>query len=97
MAHGVGFGSARGYVRQCSPTILYWVAANKPPEIRVETSEFFFNREKTLRVLNRSCDFQPVPHDRVVAEQTLHIAPAVAGDLFRTKSVECFSVVLALF
>src|SRR5215472_1464032 len=38
-AHGVGFSSARGYVSQGAPTILHRGAANKTPEISIETSE----------------------------------------------------------
>src|SRR4249919_2442624 len=81
-AHDVGFGTACGYVSQRSPTILYRRAANKAPEISVESSEFFFNGEKVFRVLDCSCDFQSVPHDPIVAEQPLHVSLAVAGNLF---------------
>src|SRR6476620_12210524 len=90
-AHGAGFSSARGYVSQCSPTILYRVAANEPPEIRVETSEFFSNREEVFRVLDCSCDFQAVTHDSIVTEQPLNVALVVACDFFRAKSIERFS------
>ena len=96
-AHGVGFGRSRRYVSQGSPPILNWRTANKAPEISVERSEFFSHLKKSFRVLNRSCDFQPVPNDAIVAQQPLHVSPAVAGDLFRAKSVKCLSVVLPLF
>src|SRR4029077_16404620 len=94
-AHGVGFSSARGYVSQCSPTILYRVAANKAPEISVETSEFFTNSEEVFRVLDCSCDFQSISHDSIVAKQRQNVALRGARDLFRAKSIERFSVVLA--
>src|SRR4029077_6589944 len=80
---------------QCSPTILYRVAANEAPEISVETSEFLSNGEEVFRVLDCSCDFQAIPHDSIVAEQPQNVALAVARDLFRAKSIELFSVVLA--
>ena len=96
-AHGVGFSGARWYVSQRSPTILYRVAANEAPEISVETSEFLSNGEEVFRVLDCSCDFQAIPHDSIVAEQPLNVALAVARDLFRAKSIERFSVVLAFF
>jgi hypothetical protein len=66
-AHRVGFGSARGYVSQDSPTILNWRAAYETPEISVETSEFVFNREKVFRIPDSGCDFQPVSHNPIVA------------------------------
>src|SRR6476646_11334886 len=90
-AHGIGFGSVRGYVSEGSPPILNWRTANKAPEISVESSEFFSQLEKSFRVLDRSRDFQSVPHDAIVAQQPLSVAFAVAGDLFRAKSVKCFS------
>jgi hypothetical protein len=96
-AHGVGFGAVRGYVSQSSPTILDWFAVDKPPKISIETSEFFSHLEKSLRVLDCSRDFQSVPHDAIVAEQSLDVSLAIAGNLFRAKSIERFSVVLALF
>src|SRR6478736_7084042 len=94
-AHGVGFSGARGYVSQCAPTILDRLAANEGPEISVETSEFFSNGEEVFRVLDCGCDFQSVPHDPIVAEQPLNVALVIARDLFRAKSIERFSVVLA--
>ena len=57
----------------------------------------FFHLDEPFRVLDCSCDFQSVAHDPIVAEQPLHVSLAVARDLFWAKSVECFSVVLALF
>ena len=92
--HGVGFGSTRRYVSYGPPPILNWIAANKAPDIRVEASEFFFDVEKPFRVLDRSGNFQPVSHDSVVAEQSLHVAFAVARDFLRSKSIECFSVIV---
>ena len=94
-AHGVGFGGARGYVSQCAPTILDWRAADEAPEISVETSEFLSNGEEILRVLDCGCDFQAIPHDPIVAEQPLNVALAIARDLFRAKSIERYSLVLA--
>src|SRR4030095_768257 len=93
--HGVGFGSTRRYVSYGPPPILNWIAANKTPKISVEASEFFFDVEKPLRVLDRVGDFQPVSHDAIVAEQSLHVSFAVAGDFLRSKSIERFSVVVA--
>ena len=55
--HGVGLGGARWHLGQRAPTILDRLAANKGPEISVETSEFFFNGEKVFRVLDCGCDF----------------------------------------
>ena len=93
--HGVGFGSTRRYVSYGPPPILNWIAANKTPKISVEASELFFDVEKPFRVLDRSGDFQPVSHDAIVAEQSLHVSFAVAGDFLRSKSIERFSVVVA--
>src|SRR4029077_13059646 len=74
---------------------LYRVAANKAPEISVETSEFPSNGEEVFRVLDCSCDFQSIPHDPIVAEQPLNVALVIARDLFRAKSIKRFSIVLA--
>ena len=93
--HGVGFGSTRRYVSYGPPPILNWIAAKQTPKISVEASEFFFDVEKPFRVLDRSGDFQPVSHDAIVAEQSLDLSLAIAGNLFRAKSIERFSVVLA--
>src|SRR5947208_12525579 len=75
--------------------IVDWFAADEAPEISVESSEFFSYLEEPFRVLDCGCDFQSVPHDPIVAEQPLNVALVIARDLFRAKSIERFSVVLA--
>ena len=92
--HGVGFGGTRRYLSYSPPPIFNWIAANETPDISVEASAFFFDLEKPFRVLDRGGDFQPVSHDTIVAEQSLHVAFAVARDFLLSKSIEGFSVVV---
>ncbi len=79
-----------------SPAILDWLAADEAPEVGVE-SRFFCSGEKRLRVLDGGRDFQPVAHDPGVAEQSLYVTRAVAGDLLRAKAIKSLSVVLRAF
>ena len=92
-AHRVGFGCARRHVGHVPPTILDWRAADEAPEVSVEAVELFSHRAKHLRVLDCGRDLQPVPYDPGVAEQPLHFARAVAGDLFRAESIERLPIV----
>src|SRR5207244_3158485 len=94
-AHGVGFQCARRDLSHSPPTILFRFAADKAPEVPVETAELFPNREKGVRILDRRRNLQSVAHDPGLAEQPFQIARAVAHDLFRAKTVERFTVVLA--
>ncbi len=96
-AHRVGFACARRHLRHFPPTILLWLAADKTPEVSVEAAKLFPDREKRFRILDRRRNFQPVAHDAGVAEQTFHIARAVARDLFRAKTVERLAIVLPFF
>jgi hypothetical protein len=94
-AHGVGFRCARRDLSHSPPTILFRFAADKAPQVTVETAELFPNREKGVRILDRRRNLQSVAHDPGVAEQPFQIARAVAHDRFRAKTVERFTVVLA--
>src|SRR5882762_3487074 len=77
--------SSRGHFRQCLPSVLDWLAADEAPQVNVEAAELFSHGEKHLRILDGGRDLQTVAHDPGVAEQALHIARAVARDLFRAK------------
>jgi len=94
-AHRVGLGCARGHVGHATPTILDWLAADEAPEVSVEAFHFFEQREKRFCVRDRGCDLQSVSYDSGVAEQPLHFARAIAGDLFRAESIERFPIVLS--
>ena len=94
-AHCVGFLSPRRYVRHAPPSILYRFAADKAPEVSVEAFLLFQQREKRFCVRDRGCDLQSVSYDSGVAEQPLHFARAIAGDLFRAESIERFPIVLS--
>src|ERR1035438_10733519 len=45
------------------PSILDWRTANKIPDVRVETPEFFLHLQKSLRVRNRRVYFQAIAND----------------------------------
>src|SRR5438105_11317293 len=94
-AHGVGCRCARRDLSHSLPTILFRFAADKAPEVPVETAELFPNREKGVRILDRRRNLQSVADDPGLAEQPFQSARAVAHDLFRAKTVERFTVVLA--
>jgi len=94
-AHRVGLGCPRGHVGHATPTILDWLAADEAPEVSVEAFHFFEQREKRFCVRDRGCDLQSVSYDSGVAEQPLHFARAIAGDLFRAESIERFPIVLS--
>src|SRR5436190_14852066 len=51
-AHRIGLGRACRHLRHGAPAILDWLAADKTPEVRVETPELFTNGKRHLRVLN---------------------------------------------
>jgi hypothetical protein len=93
-AHRIRFRRPGGYLSHRPPTILLRFAADKTPKITVEASQFFPNREKCLRILDRRRDFQPIPDDAGVPKQPLHIARAIARYLFCAKSVERLTIVL---
>src|SRR5205085_4440377 len=95
-AHRIGFRGARGHIGQAPPAILLRFAADKTPQVSVETAEFFAHNEEGLRVLDRGRDLQAVAHDAGISEQPLHVARAVAGDRLRAESIERFSIVLPL-
>ena len=94
-AYGVGFRRARRYLSHASPTVSFRFAADETPQVRVEAREFFSHGEKHFCVLDGGRDLQSVAHDSVVAEQPLHIARAVSGDLRRAKSIERLPIVLS--
>src|SRR6202035_1945860 len=69
-------------------------AADKIPEVGVETAELFPDDKKRFRILDRRRNLQPVLHRPRGAEPPFHIACAVARNLPRAKSVERLSIVL---
>ena len=92
-AHRIRLGCARGHLGHGPPTILNWLAHHEAPKVSVEGPEFLAHIEKHFGVLNGGYDLQSIPHDPFVAQQPLHIARAVAGDLLWAKSIECFPIV----
>src|SRR5580765_3122061 len=62
-AHDVRFGSSRRNLLQRGPAIENRLAANKLPDVTVETAELLLHGEKRLRVLHGRLDLKPVAHD----------------------------------
>src|SRR5437588_4100064 len=80
-----------------APAILDRLAADKAPQVSIESPEFFSHGEKHFRILDGGRDLKAVPHDSAVAQQPLNVALAVAGDFLRAKPVERVPIVFPLF
>src|SRR5262249_49019488 len=81
---------------QAVPGILDWRAADKLPDVAIETAEFFLDFEKSLGIRDRGLDLQPVAYDAGIVHQSLDLVGFEARDFLRVKAAECFAISLAL-
>src|ERR1700688_2411994 len=69
LAQSVRFGGRGGQALRTAPPVYFGLAANEAPDVPVKAPKFIANREKGLRVPNRSRNFQAVADDPRIRQQ----------------------------
>src|SRR5882762_3420406 len=95
-AEGVGFGGLCREPFVGFPGVLFRLAANEAPDVRVKGAEFFLNFQEGAGVTDGGVDFEAVANDSGVAEQFADLLFVVARDFLRIESIKYFAIPRAL-
>src|SRR5579859_7355248 len=75
---------------------MFWFAADKLPDVRIEGTEFLLNSQKCPGVGDGGGDLEPVADDAGIGEQALDVTCGKARHFLGNKAGKGAAVVFAL-
>jgi hypothetical protein len=96
LAHRFRLRSAGGDISHIFPGVLHWFAINELPDVMVKAAKLFLHLQEGFGVGDGRLDFELIPDDLGISEQSGNVILGVLGDFLDVKPVKSFSITLPL-